>query len=673
MSRYRIVPVGGEVPRLDRRNIREGFAAEAANVLLTAGRLDPMGRPKEVAQHNKAVAKTIYRMFDKNRSYWLAWNEHVSVAETPVYVENDFRICFSSEDFEPRQTNLTLASDTLFPNTYPAKWYVLGVHPPKVAPAVTPAAGGGTTESRAYVYTFVNAWGEESAPSPASTVASGNGAGTWTVTLPSVAPPNTFTVSAVSWATGVLSVTLNTVEGLRAKEQIELAGLDAAVNGVWRIATVNSITNVITILHTEALVIVDQVGIATRVSPHNTVGMTKRVYRSVTTDGSTGEYVLVGDNIAASTTTFNDLASTVVGEPLATLGWQMPPADLEGLVLHPSGSMVGFVGNNIYISEPYATYAWPEKYVQTLDFPAVAQAVSGQSVVIATTGRPYVLSFSDPENATAQKVDQNWPGKSKRGMVAFEGGVFYPTTVGLASISAAGSQLVTQDFYAQRDWAGIEPDTFVAGFYDGYYYAIFSIAGSKRIFIFSVQYGVIILNIAADALYTDRETGELYISVGSKIKQLHAVTDGLLEYTWQTKTFVEPKPINLGIAKIDFDVSDIDKRLEALVVLNEQIISTNEAAIAGSAITGSVAADDMLSLDIAGSEIVQPLDVSVVSLCTFTLIADGKQVFQRNIGNSEPFRLPMGLKYDNFSIRVSGTARVTSLLAATTAAQLKTI
>jgi hypothetical protein len=64
--------------------------------------------------------------------------------------------------------------------------YWLGIPTPASEPVVTPPAG--TDETRAYVYTFESAYGEEGPPSPPETIAGGS-AGTWVISnLPSAAP-----------------------------------------------------------------------------------------------------------------------------------------------------------------------------------------------------------------------------------------------------------------------------------------------------------------------------------------------------------------------------------------------------------------------------------------------------------------------------------------------------
>ena len=672
MNAFRIIPNSGVIPRLDAKNLPEGAAQEAANVTLTAGRAEPIYRPKTVQSYGVDTVQTIYRMFNDSESYWLTWEEQVDIAESPVYVENNFRIAFTSPDFEPRQTDLSLASVGATSGNYPENWYVLGVTPPTTKPTVSSVTGGAPPlVSRVYLYTFVTQWGEESAPSPNSDIFTGNASGAWNLTLPDIAPANTYAISAVTYISGQLRLTFNSTFGLRAKETIIVSGLDAAINGKYRVASVDKANNYVFIKMPDPGTIVLVAGTADRVSPHNTTGMTKRVYRSITTVDGT-QYFLVGSNIPAATTTFVDDA-TVIGEPISTIGWGMPPADLEGITTHPSGAMIGFVGNQIYISEPYMPYAWPLANVSVLDFPVVAISISGQSAIIGTTGEPYALTFTDPLTATPQKLDQNWPCLSKRGMVGFSDGVYYPSVLGLVLVSASGPVLVTKTLYAQRDWAATKPETFKAGFYDGQYYALYTKDNATRIIIISETYGVSQLNISADAIFTDRQTGEVYVAKDKKIDQLNAATEGALDYTWTSKTYILPEPINLGAAKLDFNTSSNAVNIELINAANAGIKAQNDAIIAGDSLDGSIAVNDVLELAVADSNLIDFVNTDGAEYCSFTLIVDEKPIYTTNVPDNRAFRLPSGIKYDNFAIRISGTAKVTAILTASTMTLLKAV
>lgn len=74
---------------------------------------------------------------------------------------------------------------TMITGTKPA--FTLGVPAPTDAPGVSVSGGSATVEARAYVVTWVSAYGEEGPPSPA-TLTTDHPDGTWTITLPTPDP-----------------------------------------------------------------------------------------------------------------------------------------------------------------------------------------------------------------------------------------------------------------------------------------------------------------------------------------------------------------------------------------------------------------------------------------------------------------------------------------------------
>jgi hypothetical protein len=143
--------------------------------------------------------------------------------------------------------------------------------------------------------------GEESAPSPASAVT------TERLTTPGVvgadtAPPNFGVVSAVvkdSPSAGYVTITFTSVFGLRAYEEVTLASVAGMtdLNGTFAIKSISGNDVVVPLATTQTY---SSGGTGARVAPHNTSGMTKRIYRSV--DSSSGtEYQYVATITAATT------------------------------------------------------------------------------------------------------------------------------------------------------------------------------------------------------------------------------------------------------------------------------------------------------------------------------------------------------------------------------------
>jgi hypothetical protein len=123
-------------------------------------------------------------MTDGVTDTWLAWNADVDAVKGPIAGDATYRTYFTGKN-EPRVTNLQLASSA---PPFPGAFFVLGVYPPQTAPTVVhDGLGGGAAVSRAFAYTFVTPWGEESAPSPVSAVVNGLVTGTWTISNMDVA------------------------------------------------------------------------------------------------------------------------------------------------------------------------------------------------------------------------------------------------------------------------------------------------------------------------------------------------------------------------------------------------------------------------------------------------------------------------------------------------------
>lgn len=162
--------MGGIAPRITPELLADNMAQAASNVLLHKGGVAPLKVPVTVAAPSKTgVKKTIYR-FGKSQpesQYWFTWTGVVNVCRGPVPNDTTERTYFTGDD-GPRKTDMTLALSG--GTSYPVASYRLGVPSPSIAPVVTQVAGTGPAvqETRAYVYTNVTSWGEESSPSPAT-------------------------------------------------------------------------------------------------------------------------------------------------------------------------------------------------------------------------------------------------------------------------------------------------------------------------------------------------------------------------------------------------------------------------------------------------------------------------------------------------------------------------
>lgn len=190
---------GGMIPRRESRLLPEANAEQAVNCDLSSGDLAGLPIPSLVIDLS-AISGTqrAYRFpIPGNPDVWLPLpSPFSSVCRSPLANDTSHRIYW---------TNPPDASDPgAFWNTYTriaagntggnAPYNLGTVYPdPNSGPGVSVSGGtGGVPEiARSYCWTYVNQYGEESAPSGPSSVISGEPDGTWVVTgLPTSAPGN---------------------------------------------------------------------------------------------------------------------------------------------------------------------------------------------------------------------------------------------------------------------------------------------------------------------------------------------------------------------------------------------------------------------------------------------------------------------------------------------------
>jgi hypothetical protein len=671
MVALRVTGFSGVAPRRAARMLENNQAQVAMNCHLTSGEILPMKEPKLVINPAVAAVQSIFRVTDGAADYWLAWGADVDAVKGPIAGDTSFRIYFTGKN-EPRVTNLLLAIASM---PYPGSCFVLGVFPPSVAPGVVhDGLGGGAAVSRAFCYTFVTPWGEESAPSPASAVVNGLVSGLWTISGMSVAPANNFAVLGAAWVGGIATLNVASTVGLRVGEEIVVTGMTpAGYNAAAAVITAVAAGSVSYAVAANPGAFVAGGNIA-RAAPHNTAGMTKRIYWTETSASGT-KYRFVKE-VAVATAATTVAGNTVSSEELPSSDWPMPPAGLRGLCLHPSGAMFGFYENVVYATPPYIPYAWPVAYQVPVDYAVVGLKIVDTMVVIATKGNPYTLSGADPESmAPPAKVAQPWPCVSKKGMVNLGFGVAWPAPQGLALIGPGVADLVTRDLYTQEEWQLLDPSTFIGAQYAGRYVASYSVGGGQRqiLIIDKSEFAAVVqANKNVQALWGDPTNGKLHVVVADVIYEWDADAGLKMLADWFSKEFVFPKPVNLGAAKVDAEFTTTAEASAAAQAASDVIQAANAALIAALATRGSMNRRTLNGISLNGS-LVKKLPVVVWDDLTFSLYIDGQLKFSRTVTTTKAFRLPAGYKADNAAVRVSGNVKVKAILVAETMEGLATV
>ena len=179
MAAIKLYRFDGMRPGWDSRLIEDNMADYARDCFLYDGTLIGWRKPKLLHQLANASARSAFRIpVDLNNSsitapsYWLEFNDaNTDVVRNATINDTYQRYYFASPSSPPSYNTLARIAAG---NSGANQPFLLGVPAPGCPPVVTATGGGGSDgsvqEARAYVITWVTAYGEESAPSDYSLV-----------------------------------------------------------------------------------------------------------------------------------------------------------------------------------------------------------------------------------------------------------------------------------------------------------------------------------------------------------------------------------------------------------------------------------------------------------------------------------------------------------------------
>lgn len=497
MTALRIDGFAGIAPRVSERLLPPNSATIAANVKLVSGELRGLHEIKTISDFS-SLPYTVRRAFRIPSDIaapvpivpadtWLPFeSSDVDFVRSPVQGDSFERYYWTGDSSHFSGAPAYNTRARLLASNPP---YRLGIPRPVAAPTVTPP--GGTATTRAYVYTFVSAYGEEGQPSNA-TIATG-AFGTWA-----------------------------------------LSGIDATVPD----SAERNITTV-------------------------------RIYR--TRPGvSTSVFFKVAD-IALGTTTYNDNTTddAVAQNPiLESTSWAPPPAGLQGIVAHPSGFLVGFVGRDLYMSEPFRPHAWPVEYIYTTQTEIVGIAVFNNAIVVCTSSNPYVGDGVSPISMSFVKIDSVDPCVSRRSIAVTLAGVYYASVQGIVMVSPQGTSLATNRLFTREEWYGrYNPGGVKAAPY-GLQYVAFDTPQTGFIFSPAEQLAPLteldrFTNV--EGVQTDHYTGDVIVIRANRVALWDPIDTLPYDYQWKSKVFDLAKPVNFGAIRVKFRNTDTELPTDAIV------------------------------------------------------------------------------------------------------------
>lgn len=399
----------------------------------------------------------------------------------------------------------------------------------------------------------------------------------------------------------------------------------------------------------------------------------RRIYRTIT--GATNVvYSFVAEIPLATTSYVDSLTVDQLGSELPSLYWTPPPANLQGLVAMPNGILAGFIGNQIYFSEPYYPHAWPDIYSLTVDYQIVGLGVYETTLVVLTTRFPYLISGVSPASMTQQKLPIPQPCVSKKSIASDQYGVLYASPNGLVSLGSGTQDVVTVPLYTRDEWQLLNPETIVGTIYNNMYMGFYLPDGGTRTG-FVLSRGdippLVNLDFPARSVFVDRSISDVFAvsNTDNKVYKLDASTLNFTTFEWLSKKFVMPNPLNFGAMKVQANFTFMDD-LAAYNAYVNALKAANAALFAGN-VQGQFNSGYINQYEFNGSLLVNIPPLGATRFITVILYADGVQIFQKDILNQEPFRLPALQKGYVYEIRISGNTPTRMVALASSIGELR--
>lgn len=400
---------GGIRPRAALHELSDGEAMIAHDVKLRNGKLQSW-RERKAAGLACEDAKTIH--FDG--CCLLSWDTCVEVAD---YVTDYDRLYITGRSAQPEVFTLESCEPT---------YYFLGVPNPASAPTITVTdAGSNDTDAvmkramshRSYVYTYVNIFGEESAPSPASA-----------------------SVDVFDGGTVAVSGFANPPDGYGIAEVWIYRSATA-----WREYSVKEQEPLTDYLKVAELVLDD-----------------------------------LGTDLSSYTYT-DSLLEKYLGPAIVTREVRVPPADMRNIAyLRGTGVLAGTTANRVHFCAPYTPYNWPAEYDLTLPYNIVHAVAVGSYYIVSTDSYPYVIAGDGACEArkcrAVDDVDAPLPDIAcgyAHSAIATPFGMIYSSRDGLVLVNnKAQYSILTGKWFSTDDWVKIRPDTVRLGYARGYLFCM---------------------------------------------------------------------------------------------------------------------------------------------------------------------------------------------------------
>lgn len=268
----------------------------------------------------------------------------------------------------------------------------------------------------------------------------------------------------------------------------------------------------------------------------------RRIYRA-STGTQSGQFQFLAE-VELSQSEFNDTEQNLL-ETLPSVAWDPPPEKLKGLRLAAQGFAVGFFDNVVAVSEPYRVHAWPTDYQFAVDYEVVAVEIIDNGIVVATTGRPYIIQGVDPRSMLPRRIELSHACVSARSMVSLGYAAVYASIEGLVYVDSGRAELMTRSVLTEREWKAYKPQTIHAHELNGRYIGFYGDASDGAGFLVDpreMDLGWFDLDIWAKDAFRASSDAHLYLLVDGEIRRWDDPDSDPTPFRWRSKVFAMSRP-----------------------------------------------------------------------------------------------------------------------------------
>jgi hypothetical protein len=271
-------------------------------------------------------------------------------------------------------------------------------------------------------------------------------------------------------------------------------------------------------------------------------------------------------------------------------------------------------------------------------------------------------------------------------------GVYYSSPQGIIKATGAQTELISRTLFTREEWQNYFSPTTVNAVPYGVQYIAFDTTAHGFIFSPAEQWSPLTTldrfsNVSG--IQIDQYTGDVYTLVSSQVRLWDPPTGRALSYTWRSKEFDIPKPVNFGALRVKFAGGGTPLSLAALedyTTFNEGRIMDLPLHTWGSTTFGGVRkrpvagyVGPQMRSAIGGSPL---FNINGIlggrASVQFNLFARDQesqwiQRFSFTLTNEKIYRLPAGYKSDVFQFELIGNAPVYAVEIAETAKELQKV